>query len=52
MKVISFIEQHQPEVIEKILRHCGLWKEEQPRPPPPEKAEPKLDYGFFEQTCL
>jgi hypothetical protein len=32
MKVISFILQHQPEVIEKILRHCGLWKkEEQPR---------------------
>ena len=57
MKIISFIERHQADVIEKILRHCGLWKEEQPRPPPPEKAEsksdePKLDYGFFEQTCL
>ena len=47
---------HQADVIEKILRHCGLWKEEQPRPPPAEAVqepcEPKLDYGFFEQTCL
>jgi hypothetical protein len=60
MKIISFIERHLSDVIEKILRHCNLWKEELPRPPPPEKAEPKLDYGFtstvlstgFEQTCL
>jgi hypothetical protein len=31
MKVVAFIEPPQGEVIEKILRHCGLWK---PRPPP------------------
>ena len=31
MKVVSFIEPPQTEVIERILRHCGLW---QPRPPP------------------
>lgn len=31
MKVVAFIEPPQGEVIEKILRHCGLW---QPRPPP------------------
>ena len=24
MKIISFVERHQTEVIEKILRHCGL----------------------------
>jgi hypothetical protein len=51
MKVISFIDQHQSDVIEKILQHCGLWKEEQPRPPPSEvvqePCEQKLDYGFF-----
>ena len=50
MKIISFIEQHQSDVIEKILRHGGLWKEEQPRPPPEviqKLNEPKLDYGFF-----
>ena len=37
MRIISFIERHQTEAIEKILRHCGLWEEqpakhEQPRP--------------------
>jgi hypothetical protein len=31
MKVVSFIEPPQRDVIERILRHCGLW---QPRPPP------------------
>lgn len=25
MKVISFIERRQHELIERILRHCGLW---------------------------
>jgi hypothetical protein len=33
MKIISFIEGDRETVIEKILRHCGLWKEPQPRPP-------------------
>jgi hypothetical protein len=26
MKIISFIERRQHELIEKILRHCGLWE--------------------------
>ena len=26
MKIISFIERRQREVIERILRHCGLWE--------------------------
>jgi hypothetical protein len=30
MKIIAFIERHQTEVIEKILRHCGLWEERGP----------------------
>ena len=34
MKVIAFIENHQDDVICKILEHCGLWQEPQPRPPP------------------
>jgi hypothetical protein len=55
MKVVSFIERTQPTVIENILRHCGLWKEAAPRPPPrpvPEDTfeEPALDYGFFDRA--
>ena len=34
MKIIAFIERHQTEVIEKILRHCGLWEEPSARAPP------------------
>ncbi|MEO2048058.1 MAG: hypothetical protein ABGX16_15990, partial [Pirellulales bacterium] len=34
MEVISFIDPPQSEVIEKILRHCGLWKASAPRGPP------------------
>jgi hypothetical protein len=25
MKIISFIERCQQDVVERILRHCGLW---------------------------
>jgi len=28
----------EPPVIEKILRHCSLWKKEPVRPPPAEMA--------------
>jgi len=31
-KIVSFIEKCQPDVIEKILRHWGLWKETVSRP--------------------
>jgi len=34
MKIIAFIERHQTEVIQKILRHCGLWEEQAARAPP------------------
>ena len=37
MKIIAFIERHQTEVIEKILRHCGLWEESPARAPPSAK---------------
>ena len=54
MRIVSFIDEET--VIRKILKHCGLWKEQSPRPPPEENlplvaAEPTLDYGFFEKTC-
>ena len=34
MKVVAFIELPQRDVIEKILRHCGLWHPSTPRAPP------------------
>ena len=34
MKVVAFIEPPQGEVIEKILRHCGLWQSSEARAPP------------------
>jgi hypothetical protein len=58
MKVISFIERHRTDVIEKILKHCGLWKETPPRAPPVEvffsDQQPdalSLDYEFFESLA-
>ena len=58
MKIISFIEKRQTDVIEHILRHCGLWKDKIPRSPPkiekPQMAvieEPHYDYTFFDRVC-
>jgi len=34
MRIVAFIERHQTEVIEKILRHCGLWEDQAARAPP------------------
>ena len=34
MKIINFIQREQKEVIEKVLKHCGLWGEETARAPP------------------
>ena len=34
MKVVSFIEPPQADVIEEILKHCGLWQSSTPRAPP------------------
>jgi len=34
MKVIAFIDPPQGDVMEKILRHCGLWHASAPRAPP------------------
>jgi|GEM_PF-3294075 len=38
--ICFFIERRQTEVVEKILRHCGLWEEALDRDPPsvPEPA--------------
>ena len=34
MRIVAFLERRQTEVIEKILRHCGLWEETAARAPP------------------
>ena len=34
MKVVSFIEPPQANVIEAILKHCGLWQARAARAPP------------------
>lgn len=34
MKAMSFIEPPQTDVIEAILKHCGLWESRSPRAPP------------------
>ena len=34
MKVVAFIDPPQTEVIEKILKHCDLWRGSSARPPP------------------
>jgi hypothetical protein len=56
MRIISFIEaKTQADVLKSILKHCGLWKEKEPRPPPHqidktpqiEYEEPQYDYSFF-----
>ena len=50
MKVIAFIEKRdQPDVIEKILKHCGIWERAPPRTSPPdnapsEQSQPELEY--------
>ena len=46
MKVIAFIEPPQQEVIEKILRHCGLWEAAPPRRPPSENASVHVGDGL------
>ena len=61
MKIISFVEaKSQADLIKRILKHCGLWKEKEPRPPPlkiirlpkNEDAELQYDYSFFDDTAL
>ena len=40
MRIISFIEKRQGDVIRKILTHCGLWEDpgSAERPPPSGEA--------------
>ena len=43
MKFIAFIEKRdQPDVIERILKHCKLWREPEQRGPPHVRGEPEV----------
>ena len=45
MNVVAFIDPPQREVIEKILRYCGLWQSSAARAPPDvEDLVHQLDY--------
>ena len=57
MKILSFIERCGGDVIEKILRHCGLWEgplrtSARPRPPPQSShhASTQHDLDFVPDT--
>ena len=56
MKIIRFSEKFQPEVVEKVLHHYGLWKEASSRPQPQEQGvaegERGHEYGYFDRVCL
>ena len=41
MKIISFIEVRQGDVIHKILEHCGLWEDPPSRGPPEPGCGPR-----------
>jgi len=64
MRVISFIEARQEEVIRRILEHCGLWLGPLPglpptrpppvqkRPPPPRDVQLVLDPEFAQEPAI
>ena len=56
MKIVALIDHdRQPDVVERILRHCKLWREDKQRAPPntPVVAtpEPSYDPAFFDTVC-
>jgi len=51
MKVVSFIEPTQSEVIEAILKYCGLWQASAPQAPPDvEDLVLELDAAFADSS--
>jgi len=56
MRIVALIDHdRQPDVVEKILRHCKLWREPRQRGPPDapvaDSQPPELTYdeGFFDR---
>jgi len=56
MKIVALIDQsRQPDVVERILRHCNLWREDKQRAPPASPVaatrEPSYDPAYFDTIC-
>jgi len=60
MRAVALIDHdRQPEVVEKILKHCKLWREPgqrgppagTPFPPASDVRELTYDTGFFDREC-
>lgn len=51
MKFISFIEKHQADIIEKILRHCDLWIDQRDRGPPVTLLDDQIDLELEYVDC-
>jgi len=56
MRILALIDHdRQPDVVEKILKHCKLWREPKQRGPPdtpvvnPQPPELTYDEGFFDR---
>ncbi len=41
LKILSFIQPTQADVIQNILKHCGLWQQPSRAPPPDDRAAPR-----------
>ena len=52
MQVVSFIQPPQEEVIEAILRHCGLWEEPAARAPPKTTGSKPTDEAPLERVYV
>lgn len=56
MKIVSLIDHNrQPEIVEKILKHCNLRREDKQRAPPVSPVatirEPSYDPDYFDRIC-
>jgi hypothetical protein len=58
MKIVALTDrERQPDVVERILRHCGLWREPRQRAPPTPSVAQALpreltyDPGLLDREC-
>ncbi len=49
MKIVSIIDRHQKSVVEKILKHCKLWHDNDP---PSAIAQALAEEEFVEEVTI